>query len=150
LELLETGDSLSMTQSSSAGEVRPGARGIAGSVRRVVAHASSLARLERELARAELQRKAATVGAGAALAAAAAVLALFTLGFGLAAVAAALAIVVDWWLALLIVFVALLVLVVVLVLVARSMFRRGTPLTPEKALAEARLTQSALRSGHGD
>jgi membrane protein implicated in regulation of membrane protease activity len=65
--------------------------------------------------------------------------------FGLAAAAAALALVVDWWLALLIVFVALFVLVLVLVLVSRSLFRRGTPLMPEQAIEEARLTRQVMR-----
>jgi membrane protein implicated in regulation of membrane protease activity len=110
-----------------------------------VAHVSALARLERELARSELERKGATVGAGAALAVAAGVLMLYAVGFGLAALAAALALVVEWWLALLIVFGVLLVLVLVLVLVARSLFRSATPLKPEQAIEEARLTKEVLR-----
>jgi membrane protein implicated in regulation of membrane protease activity len=105
----------------------------------------ALAQLERELARSELQRKGATVGAGAGLAVAAGLLALYAVGFGLAAAAAGLALVVDWWLALLIVFGALLLLVLVLVLVSRSLFRRGTPLTPQQAIEEARLTKQVLR-----
>jgi membrane protein implicated in regulation of membrane protease activity len=122
-----------------------GPRGIRASVTRVVAHLSSLARLEQELARSELERKGATLGGGAALAVAAGVLAFFAVGFGLAAVAAALALVVDWWLALLIVFGALLVLVLVLLLVARSLFRSAAPLKPEQAIEEARLTKEVLR-----
>jgi ABC-type antimicrobial peptide transport system permease subunit len=106
---------------------------------------SSLVRLERELARSEFQRKGATVGAGAGVVLAAGILMLYAIGFGLAAAAAALALVVDWWLALLIVFVALFVLVLVLVLVSRSLFRRGTPLMPEQAIEEARLTRQVMR-----
>jgi len=124
-------------------EARP--RGMRAAARRVVAHASALARLERELARAELKRKGGTVGAGAALAVAAGLFLLYAIGFGLAAAAAALALVVDWWLALLIVFGALLLLVVVLVLVSRSLVREGTPLKPEQAIEEARLTKQVLR-----
>lgn len=124
-------------------EGRP--RGIVASAKRIAAHASSLARLERELVRSELQRKGGTLAAGAAVGVAAGILALFALGFGLAAVAAALALVVDWWLALLIVFLALVLLVVALGLLARSLLRRGTPLAPEQAIEEARLTSEALR-----
>ena len=122
-----------------------GPRGIRASATRVVAHLSSLARLEQELARSELERKGATLGGGAALAVAAGVLAFYAVGFGLAAVAAALALLVDWWLALLIVFGALLILVLVLLLVARSLFRSAAPLKPEQAIEEARLTKEVLR-----
>jgi len=120
--------------------------GITGSMQRVVAHARALVRLERELARSELGRKGATVGAGVATAVAAGILVLFAIGFGLAAIAAALALVVDWWLALLIVFLLVIVLVLVLGLVARSLVRAGTPLAPEQAIEEARLTKEVLRS----
>jgi hypothetical protein len=110
-----------------------------------VAHVNALVRLEKELARSELQRKGSTVGAGAGLAVAAGILALFAIGFGLATVAAALALVVDWWLALLIVFGLLLIIVGVLLLVARSLFERATPLKPVQAIEEAQLTKQALR-----
>ena len=110
-----------------------------------MAHVNALVRLEKELARSELQRKGATVGAGAGLAVAAAIFSLFAIGFGLATVAAALALVVDWWLALLIVFGLLLILVGVLLLVARSLFQRGTPLKPVQAIEEAQLTKQALK-----
>ena len=131
-------------------EVKLPARGILAPARRVLVHGSTLARLQRELARSELERKAATAAAGAALAVAAGVLLLYALGFGLAASAAALALVVDWWLALLILFVVLLVVVVLLALVSRSLLSGVTPLKPEKALEEARLTKQALRSTGGE
>jgi len=121
--------------------------GIVGSVRRIVAHGASLLRLERELARSELGRKGATLGAGVAMVVTAGVLMLFAIGFGLAAIAAALALVVDWWLALLIVFLLVLVLVLIVLLVARSLFRAGTPFRPVQALEEAQLTKVAVRSG---
>jgi len=120
-------------------------REIRASERRVVAHASALARLEWELARSKLERKGATVGPGAGVAVAAGVLALFAVGFVLAAAAAALALVVDWWLALLIMFGVLVLLVVVLALASRSLFRSGTPLMPEQAIEETRLTKHVLR-----
>lgn len=121
------------------------AQGIRASVLRVVAHARALARLERELARAELERKGGMLGGGVALALAAGVFLLYAVGFGLAAVAAALALVVDWWLALLIVFGLLVLLVVTLALVSRSLLRSGTPLKPEQAIEEARLTKQVLK-----
>jgi hypothetical protein len=125
-------------------------RGIRASARRAVAHASSLVRLEKELARTELERKGGTLGAGAALALAAGIFTLYAVGFGLAAVAAALALLVDWWLALLIVFVALLLLVLALALASRSLLRAGTPVKPEQAIEEARLTKQALRGTRAD
>lgn len=118
--------------------------GILASAKRAAGHASSLARLQRELATAELQRKGGTLGAGAAAGVAAAVLGLYALGFGLAAVAAVLAIFLDAWLALLIVFLGLVLLAAVLALVARNLVRAGTPLKPEQALAEAQRTKEVL------
>jgi Putative Actinobacterial Holin-X, holin superfamily III len=122
--------------------------GIAASARRVVAHLSTLARLERELLQAELGRKGAVVGSGLGVGAAAALLVPYAVGFGLATATAALALVVDVWLALLIMFVALLLLVAILALVARNLVRKGTPITPEQALEEARLTRAALRGSN--
>ena len=124
-------------------------RGIRASIRRVVAHARSLSELQKELAALELKQKASSLGAGAALGVAAGIMALYAVGFGLATAAAALALVVDWWLALLIVFAVLVLLTVILGLVAKTMVKKGTPLAPEQAIEEARLTKQALRSGHG-
>ena len=127
-----------------------GTGGILGSAQRVLSHGAALLRLERELAKAELERKAGTLGAGVAVAIAAGILALFALGFGLATVAAALALVVDWWLALLIVFALLVVIVVVLLLVARTLVQKATPLKPVQALEEAQRTKEMLRGAGGD
>jgi membrane protein implicated in regulation of membrane protease activity len=118
--------------------------GIRGSARRVAEHVATLSRLQKELARAELQEKGQTAGAGAGLAVAAVLFALYAIGFGLAAVAAALALVVAWWLALLIVFV-LLVLLVILGAVSRELIRKTGSLKPEQAMEEARLTKDVLR-----
>jgi Flp pilus assembly protein TadB len=124
-------------------------RGIRASVRRVVAHARSLSQLEKELASVELKQKASSLGAGAGLGVGAALMALYAVGFGLATAAVALALVLELWLALLIVFVLLLLLTVILALLAKTMMRKGTPLAPEQAIEEARLTKQALRGGHG-
>jgi Putative Actinobacterial Holin-X, holin superfamily III len=125
------------------------APGIGVLARRVARHLGSLVRLERELARHELRTKSASLGAGGGVGVAVVLLAPFVVGFGLAAAAAALALVVAVWLALLIVFGALLLLVAVLALVAVRLVRRGTPLKPEQALEEARLTAQALREARG-
>ncbi len=125
-------------------------RGIRASVRRVVAHARSISQLQKELPTVELRQKASSLGAGAGLGIAAAVLGFYATAFAFATIAAALALVVDWWLALLIVFGVLGLLTLLLGLLAARMMKKGTPLVPEQAIEEARLTRQALRSGHGN
>jgi hypothetical protein len=121
-------------------------RGVGPAAKEVAEHASTLARLELELAALEVKRKVASLGMGIGLVAGAATFLLFALGFGLAAGAAALALVVSTWLALLIVFGALVLFSLVLALIGLSAIRKGTPPVPEQALEEARLTKQALRS----
>ena len=123
-------------------------RGIRASFRRVIRHAGSLTELQKELARAEMKRKMAALGAGAGLAIFAGVILFFAVAFGLATAAAALALVVDTWLALLIMFVLLLLVALVLGLVAVRMIKKGTPPVPEQAIEELRLTRQTLRGGH--
>ena len=118
---------------------------LGAAAKQVAEHASTLARLELELAGLEVKRKVAALGVGLGLAVAAGVLALFAIGFGLAAAAVALALVVSTWLALLIVFGALLLLAVILGLVGMSAMRRGTPPVPKQAIREAKLTTEAIR-----
>lgn len=120
-------------------------RGVRASAKRVAEHLAALSRLQKELARTELQEKGQTAGAGAGLAIAAVLFALYAIGFGLAVVAAALALVVDWWLALLIVFLLLVLLVVILGAVSRELIRKTGSLKPEQAMEEARLTKDVLR-----
>lgn len=121
-------------------------RGVGPAAKEVAEHASTLARLELELAALELKRKVASLGIGIGLVAGAGIFLLFALGFGLAAGAAALALVVSTWVALLIVFGALVLFSLVLVLIGLSAIKKGTPPVPEQALEEARLTTQALRS----
>ena len=121
-------------------------RGVGPAAKEVAEHASTLARLELELAALELKRKVASLGLGIGLVAGAGIFLLFALGFGLAAGAAALALVVSTWVALLIVFGALVLFSLVLVLIGVSAIKKGTPPVPEQALEEARLTTKALRS----
>jgi len=121
-------------------------RGVGPAAKEVAEHASTLARLELELAALEIKQKVAALGIGIGLVIGAGVFLFYGVGFGLAAGAAGLATVVSTWLALLIVFGALLLLGVVLALVGMNLIKRGTPPLPEQAVAEARLTTEALRS----
>ncbi|MGH3057502.1 MAG: phage holin family protein, partial [Gaiellaceae bacterium] len=121
-------------------------RGIRASVRRVARHASALMTLQRELARVEMSLKAEALGAGVGLGIGTAVVGVFALAFGLATAVVALSLVLDLWLAFLIVFVVLLLLTALLGLLAVRTLRKGTPLAPEQAIEEARLTQRVLKA----
>ena len=116
---------------------------------RVADHARRMVQLEIELAKLEVQRKAASLGVGVGLVVTAGILGLFGLGFLLATIAAALALVVDWWLALLIVAGALLLVAAGLAFGGIASIRKGTPPVPELAIEEARLTTEAIKNGHG-
>jgi Flp pilus assembly protein TadB len=123
--------------------------GVGIAAKQVAEHASSLARLELELAGVELKKKAGAFGAGVGLAVAAGLLALYALGFGFATIAAGLATFLDTWIALLLVTVGLLVIAVILGLLAKSRIKRATPPMPEQAIREAKLTTEALKAnGH--
>jgi len=122
-------------------------RGLGAAARIVSERASSIVRLELQLAAAELKKKVASLGIGIALFVVAAFLGVFALGFAFATIAVALAIVLDTWLALLVVTAGLLVLAGVLVLLGLRKLRKGTPLVPEQAIEEAKLTSEALRNG---
>jgi 4-amino-4-deoxy-L-arabinose transferase-like glycosyltransferase len=123
--------------------------GVGAAAKQVAEHASTLAKLEFELAGLELKQKASVFGTGVGLGVGAAVATLYAVGFLFATVAAALAIVLDTWLALLIVTVGLLAIAAVLGLLARTLVKRATPPVPELAIREAKLTSEALKAnGH--
>ena len=123
--------------------------GVGAAAKQVAEHASSLARLELELAGLELKKKAGVFGAGVGLAIAAGLIALYALGFGFATIAAGLATFLDTWIALLLVTVGLMLVALVLGLLARSRIKRATPPVPEQAIREAKLTSEALKAnGH--
>ena len=122
--------------------------GVGAAAKQVAEHASTLAKLELELAGLELKRKAGSLGAGIVLGIGAALLGLFGLGFAFATIAVALAIVLDAWLATLIVTLGLLALAGLLGLLALNRIKRGTPPVPEQAIREAKLTTDALK-GNG-
>jgi uncharacterized membrane protein YqjE len=119
--------------------------GVGPAAKQVAEHASSLARLELELAALELKKKAANFGAGIGFGLGAALFAVFMLGFLFAAIAAGFATVVPTWAALLITTGILLVLAAVLAGIARVLFNRSTPPVPEQAIEEAKLTTEALK-----
>jgi uncharacterized membrane protein YqjE len=122
--------------------------GLGATVKSVSEHASSLVRLELELATLELKRKVSSLGVGIGLPLGAAVLLVFALGFGLATIAAGIATALSWWLALLIVTVGILLVAGVLGLLGVRAIKKGTPPVPEQALTEAKLTTEALK-GNG-
>jgi hypothetical protein len=122
-------------------------RGIGAAAKLVSERASSLVRLELQLAAAELKQKVAALGLGIALLVGAAVFGLFALGFGLATAAAALATTVSTWLALLIVTGALFLLAGLLGAIGVGRLRKGTPPIPVQAIEEAKLTTEALKNG---
>ena len=124
-------------------------RGVGVAAKQVAEHASTLAKLELELAGLELKKKAGALGAGVGIGIGAALFVLYGLGFLFAAAAVALATVVDTWLAVLLVAGGILLLAAVLGLLAVGRIKRGTPPLPEQAIREAKLTTEALKSnGH--
>lgn len=122
-------------------------QGVGTAAKQVAEHASTLARLELELALLEVKRKVAALGVGIGLSIGAAIVGLFALGFGLATAAAALALVLPMWAALLIVFGALVLLATILLLIGLSALKKGAPPVPEQAIREAKLTTEAIRNG---
>lgn len=125
------------------------AQGLGSAAKQFAERASTLVRLELELAALELKRKVGYLAKGIVFGLVAAVLLVFALGFGLAAVAAGIATATSTWVALLIVTGGLVLLAGVLGALAMRALRKGTPPVPEQALREAKLTTEALKhDGH--
>jgi uncharacterized membrane protein YqjE len=122
--------------------------GLGATVKSVSERASSLVRLELELAALELKRKVTSLAVGIGLALTAAVLMVFALGFGLATIAAGIATALPWWAALLIVTGGIVLVAGLLGLLGVRSIKKGTPPVPEQALLEAKLTSEALK-GNG-
>ena len=122
--------------------------GLGATVKSVSERASSLVRLELELAALELKRKVASLAVGIGLALTAALLLVFALGFGLATIAAGIATALPWWAALLIVTAGIVLVAGLLGLFGVRSIKKGTPPVPEQALKEAKLTSEALK-GNG-
>ncbi len=124
--------------------------GVGGAVKEVSERASSIVRLELELAALELKQKASNLGLGVGLVAGAALVGLYTVGFLFATIAAVIAIWLDTWLALFIVFGVLLVATLILLGIGINRLQRVTTPMPEQAIEEAKLTKEAVRGGHAD
>ena len=107
-------------------------------VSRLSEQVSHLVRDELRLALAELKQKGKRAGIGAGLTGAAGVIALFGLAVLVAAVIAALALVLPVWAAALIVGGVLLLLAGVLALAGIGQVKRGTPPTPDQAIASTK------------
>jgi hypothetical protein len=119
--------------------------GVGPAAKQVAEHASSLARLELELAALEVKKKVAALGIGIGLGVGALLFVVFALWFAFATIAAGLATAMDTWLALLITTGILVALAAVLGIVAAGLIRKGSPPVPEQAIEEARLTTEALK-----
>ena len=118
-----------------------------GTAAKVVAErASSIVRLELELAAMELKRKVTSLGIGIAFGLVAALFLLFMLGFAFAAIAAGLATAMPTWAALLVVMGLLFIAAAGLGALALMKIKKGTPPVPEQAIREAKLTSEALKS----
>ncbi len=124
--------------------------GMGGAVKEVSERASSIVRLELELAALELKQKAANLGFGAGLVAGAALVGLYTVGFLFATIAAVIAIWLDTWLALFVVFGFLLVVTLILLALGINRLQKGSPPVPKQAIEEAKLTKDAVRGTHAD
>ena len=120
--------------------------GLGAAVKDVTEHASAWFALERELALVELKKKVTALGLGIGLGIGAALVALYAVGFLFATIAAGLATAMAAWLALLIVTVFLLIVTAILAALAVNRIKKGTPPVPEQAIAEAKLTQTAIKS----
>jgi hypothetical protein len=120
--------------------------GLGAAAKQVAEHASSIARLEIELATLELKKKVAALGLGIGLLVGALLVLFYGLGFTFATIAAGLATFLPVWLSLLIVTVFLFAVAGVLAFVGIKKVQRGTPPVPQQAIDEAKLTTQALKS----
>ena len=120
--------------------------GVGAAAKTVAEHASSLARLEVQLALMELKKKVAALGVGVGMLVGAALFGLFLLAFVLATVTALIALALPVWAALLIMTGAILGLVATLVLLGLGAIKKGSPPVPEQAIAEAKKTTEAIRA----
>jgi uncharacterized membrane protein YqjE len=120
--------------------------GLGATARQVAEHASSLFRLELELAQLELKKKVTNLGVGIGLAVGAGIFAFYGLGFLFATIAAGLATAMSTWLAILIVTCGLFLVGAILGMIAVNRIQKATPPIPEQAILEAKLTTEAIKS----
>ena len=119
--------------------------GVGAAAKQVAEHASSIARLEMQLAALELKKKAVALGLGVGLGIGAALFGFLALVFSFLTVAAAFATFLAWWASLLITTGVLGGLAATLGLLAIGRLRKGSPPVPEQAIHEAKLTTEAIK-----
>jgi hypothetical protein len=119
--------------------------GVGAAAKSVAEHASSLVRLEIQLALLEIKKKVAALGLGIGLLVGAAVFGLFLLAFVLATITALIALALPVWAALLIMTGLMLGAVATLGLLGLGAVKKGSPPVPEQAIQEAKLTTEAIR-----
>jgi hypothetical protein len=119
--------------------------GLGGAAKRVAEHASSIARLELQLAALELKKKGIALGFGIGLGLGAAIFGMLALLFTFLTIAAAFATFLSIWLALLITTAILGGLAGILGMLAVGRIRKATPPVPEQAIHEAKLTSEAIK-----
>jgi Putative Actinobacterial Holin-X, holin superfamily III len=119
---------------------------LGGAAKEVAEHASTIARLEIELASLEIKKKVAALGLGLALLAGAVAIGLYGIGFLFATITAGLATFLPVWLSLLIVTLVLLATAGLLAFLGLRNVDRGSPPLPQQAIDEAKLTTQALKS----
>jgi membrane-bound ClpP family serine protease len=119
--------------------------GVGAAAKSVAEHASSLVRLEIQLALLEIKKKVAALGLGIGLLVGAALFGLFLLAFVLATITALIALALPVWAALLIMTGLLLGAVATLGLLGLGAVKKGSPPVPEQAIQEAKLTTEAIR-----
>jgi uncharacterized membrane protein YqjE len=112
----------------------------------VAEHASTIVRLELELAQIELKKKATALGVGLGLLGGALLVLVYGVGFLFATIAAGLATFLPVWASLLIVTAFLFLVTGILAFVGIKKVQRGTPPVPKQAIDEAKLTTQALKS----
>jgi Flp pilus assembly protein TadB len=120
---------------------------ITASLADIRARSQKLVRLNAELLKAELKKKAQEYGGAIGMLVAGALLGFYALGFALATITVALALVLPLWLSLLIVTLALFLIIAILVLAARGKLRKLQSAAPGRAAAEAKMTQATVKAG---
>jgi hypothetical protein len=113
--------------------------------RDLVTHARTLVKLEIELAKLEVRRKAQSAALGMGLGAAAGVFAALMVVFLFAAAAAGISTQLPVWASILIVAGALGLLAGLTALVAVKLLKKGAPPMPEQAIEEAMRTKDAVQ-----
>jgi hypothetical protein len=123
---------------------------INASLTEVRARGQRLVQLNLELLKAELKAKGQKYGAAIAMFVVAGLLSLYALGFALATIVVAIHLALPLWLSMLIVTLALFLVIAILLLAGRGSLRKAKSPAPERAIAEAKTTADAFKTGLRD